>query len=60
MKETIENLALVLMELIFNKKSNNRLFSKDNCGIPPEKLKVPLEERKLLKRNFCCTPESGC
>ena len=34
-------------------------LAKDNCGIPPEKLKVKIGECKP-KETSCCTPESGC
>lgn len=34
-------------------------MAKDNCGIPPEKLKVKIGEWKP-KETSCCTPESGC
>ncbi len=33
-------------------------LAKDNCGIPPEKLKVRIGERQ--KSTACCSPESGC
>lgn len=34
-------------------------LAKDNCGIPPEKLKVKIGEWKP-KETSCCTPDSGC
>lgn len=34
-------------------------LAKDNCGIPPEKLKVKIGAWKP-KEASCCTPDSGC
>ena len=34
-------------------------LAKDNCSIPPEKLKVKIGEWKP-KETSCCTPDSGC
>lgn len=33
-------------------------LASDSCGIPPEKLKVPLQEIK--NTTSCCTPGGGC
>jgi len=33
-------------------------LAKDNCGIPPEKLKVKIGEWKA--KSSCCAPESNC
>ncbi len=33
-------------------------LAKDNCGIPPEKLKVKIGEWK--NKETSCSPESGC
>jgi hypothetical protein len=34
-------------------------LAKDNCGIPPKKLKVNLSDLQT-NQNSCCTPGSGC
>lgn len=34
-------------------------LAKDNCGIPPEKMKVKIGELKP-KEASCCSPDSGC
>ena len=34
-------------------------LAKDQCGIPPEKIKMKLSDLQISK-NACCTPGSGC
>jgi len=34
-------------------------LAKDNCGIPPEKMKVKLSDMQA-KADACCTPGGGC
>ena len=43
--------------LLESKKTD--CLAKDNCGIPPEKMKVKIGEWKA-KATSCCSPDSGC
>lgn len=60
MAATIGKFNLDFDGKIFQLKSKlTDCLAKDNCGIPPEKLKVKIGEWKT-KETSCCTPESGC
>lgn len=60
MKETIGKFGLDFDGTNFQLKSKlTDCLAKDNCGIPPEKLKVKIGEWKP-KETSCCSPDSGC
>lgn len=60
MKETIGKFNLDFDGTNFQLKSKlTDCLAKDNCGVPPEKLKVKIGEWKP-KETSCCTPNSGC
>lgn len=44
---------------VLTSKKTNCLAS-DACGIPPEKLKVNLNELQTENKGGCCTPGGGC
>lgn len=60
MKDTIGKFSLAFdgTNFLLTSKETNCL-AKDNCGIPPEKLKTKIGEWKP-KATDCCTPESNC
>lgn len=60
MKETIGKFSLDFNSSNFMLQSKlTDCLAKDNCGIPQEKVKVPLGEWKQ-KETTSCTPNSGC
>ncbi len=60
MKDTIGKFSLDFDGTNFLLQSRmTNCLAKDNCGIPPEKLKVKIGEQKG-KSTSCCTPESSC
>ena len=59
MKETIGKFSLDFDGTNFQLKSKlTDCLAKDNCGIPPEKMKVKIGEWK--PKVTSCTPDSGC
>lgn len=60
MKDTIGKFSLDFDGTNFQLKSKlTDCLAKDNCGIPPEKMKVKIGEWQP-KENSCCSPDSGC
>lgn len=60
MKDTIGKFSLAFdgTHFLLTSKQTDCL-AKDNCGIPPEKLKTKIGEWKP-KATSCCSPDSGC
>ncbi len=60
MKDTIGKFSLDFdgTNFLLTSKQTDCL-AKDNCGIPPEKMKVKIGEWKQ-KETSCCAPNSGC
>jgi len=59
MAATIGKFSLVFDGTNFQLKSKlTDCLAKDNCGIPPEKLKVKIGEWK--QKETSCAPNSGC
>jgi hypothetical protein len=59
MKETIGKFRLDFDRANFQLKSMlTDCLAKDNCGIPPKKIKVKIGEWK--QKETSCTPNSGC